>query len=610
MPRSRIAISKKIALALTGAALLQLGIASSLLILQNDNNRLNAKIERTRLVADALSGLIDSLLVVVSDNETKKMLVRAIDVDVSNQMQQALSRYALLKTLLKGQEAELAVVASSERATLQAMAILQQLKELRDTGEIFDRAERKPLLNALDKLKGQIISKPLLQLTDLEHVSAEQGPVRARGMRNLINYLLIAQLAAIVASMSALYFLAKRNISDRLSDLNDDLKADDNNAKTNEAKAGDEIDALSARIAEMSDTLALSDAKYTAAVDNALDMIISISEEGMITAANEAAGALVGYHPGELIGKNFRSIVHRADATNVYNHLQIARQVQTATTGRFEANQKPLEMRLVNRSRRNLQASWTSQWNVKEKQFFVVVHDVSQISAAVKMKQEVLDLLDNDLLGPIQDLQGFFELLEEGSIVKIEPRGKIHLATARRHINRLLMLTNDLTDLEKARAGELETRAENLNLDKIVDQAQAVVGSQAQVKKVVLDCRRLTLTVRGEADKMTRVLTNLLQNAVEQAQEGTSVLLSGRSQEDEAVVSINYKGQTLSDAQVANLFRDNQYGLGLALSKAFIELQGGQISATSKEPDGTTITFTLPLSEAKTQVLNQDLGFK
>ena len=242
--------------------------------------------------------------------------------------------------------------------------------------------------------------------------------------------------------MSALYYLAKTNIGDRLKNLI--------TAGEGEAKAGDELDVLASRVAEMTDSLALSDAKYTAAVDNALDMIISISEEGMITAANEAAGVLVGYHPGELIGKNFRSIVHRADATNVYDHLQMARNVQTATTGRFEPNQKPLEMRLVNRARRHLQAMWTSQWNVKEKQFFVVVHDLSQISAAQKMKQEVLDLLNNDLQGPINDIQSFFELLEEGSIAKIEPRGERHLASARKHIQHLLMLVNDLTDPGKS----------------------------------------------------------------------------------------------------------------------------------------------------------------
>ena len=104
------------------------------------------------------------------------MLVHGEDFDLSKQMQLALSKYAFLKALFKSQENELAVVASSERATLQAMAILNQLKELRDTGEIFNRAERGPLLKALDKLKGQIMSKPLLKLTDAEHLSAEQGP--------------------------------------------------------------------------------------------------------------------------------------------------------------------------------------------------------------------------------------------------------------------------------------------------------------------------------------------------------------------------------------------------------------------------------------------------
>ena len=124
--------------------------------------------------------------------------------------------------------------------------------------------------------------------------------------------------------------------------------------------------------------------------------------------------------------------------------------------------------------------------------------------------------------------------------------------------------------------------------------------------------------MRGEADKLNRILVNLLQNAVEHASEGTSILLSGKSQDEEAVVSIYHKGQILNELQIATLFKssssglsanhNNSYSLSLALSKAFIELQGGQINVSSQDNDGTTITFTLPAGSSLRASFSADLA--
>jgi signal transduction histidine kinase len=161
--------------------------------------------------------------------------------------------------------------------------------------------------------------------------------------------------------------------------------------------------------------------------------------------------------------------------------------------------------------------------------------------------------------------------------------------------------------------------AGQLNLDKIIDQAQVLIGPFAEAKDVVLDCRRGGLTVSGEEDKLVRVFTNLLGNAVRYAPRETSILVVSKSQDGFAQVNISDKGPGISAQNIGTIFdafspsaggenielssdmvEDLPPGsVGLALTKAFVELHGGKISAASKAGEGTTFSFTLPLDLGK-----------
>src|ERR1019366_1870963 len=100
---------------------------------------------------------------------------------------------------------------------------------------------------------------------------------------------------------------------------------------------------------------------------------------------------------------------------------------------------------------------------------------------------------------------------------------------------------NDMIDLEQAKNGMLVLNAAQLYLDNVIDQAQVVIGPFAEEKDVVLDCRRSGLTIQGEEDKLMRVVTNLLGNAVQYAPRETSILVVSKSQDGFAHVSISDK---------------------------------------------------------------------
>jgi PAS domain S-box-containing protein len=637
MARLKIALSKQIITLMSVAALVQLGIVGGLAYIHTESERIAQKTDQAIHTADAISRLVDNLHSIVSDTDAAKLLITSGVISFGSQPVKIYEQFTQLKSLLKDKPQELAIVTTSERSSLQAMAIIQQLKDMRDNGEIFNRLERRPLVSQLLQLRQKIVSPDLLALADAERNIAERGPARQEKLRLHNRNLLIADGLATVAIFLLLTIFLLRNVAFRLNraiENTERLLLDANHfmptAQAEEQEDGDEISRLNNRLQQMGKTINQIASKQVAAVDNANDMICSLTEEGVISSSNSAAGKLMGCHPSELIGKNFRAIVHRSDANTLSTHLQ-----NTRSNG-GQASQKTVEVRLVNRARRSVPVLWSTQWNAEDNQYFAVAHDISQLKAAYSMKEEVLAIIANDLHGPIVNLQAFLDLLEEGSIARVEERGRRHINSARRQTNQMLMLINDMIDLEKAKGGLLQLQAETLNLDKVIDQAQMVIGPFAEEKGIVLDCRRSGLNVRGEEDKLLRILTNLLGNAVQHAPADSSVLLVTKCEGGQAQVSISDKGQGLLPEKVRTLFQAfnpsetstalsavgasananpassstslggdasdtaggaaNGSSLALAMCKAFVELQGGKISAVSKPGEGTTITFTIPLS--------------
>jgi PAS domain S-box-containing protein len=606
MPLPQISLSKKLIVLLALPTAVQLGIMGGLSALEYQIDVEANRAERARLVQDSINQLIKEKYRIIAACESKSLIALGLGTPLfSDELTDLYKQLSLLKEQLKNNPNEFSIVQACEKSSLQAMAILQQLKEMHDQGDIQDRAETRPLIMHLRRVTQGIVPPELVDLAGHEGTIVERGPVVQRHLRDQARWLIaIGGLVSLLLTCALAIFLVRR-VALRLEHLLDDtegllqqtpLKASDTSGED------DEIARLDHAIHEMAKTIGEITAKQIAVVDNAGDMVCSIDEDGKITNVNAAGGKLFGCHQADLIGKNYRDLAHRKDAGQLTDYLQRAR---AGVPG------KPIQLRFVGKGRRGLWVVVSAQWTTNENQYFAVVHDLTHIKEAQRMKQEVVGIVSRDLATPLANLQEFLDLLDEGSIAKVETRGKRFVISARRNANQMLMFVNDMIDLEKAKNGMLTLSHEELNLDKVLDKAQVVIGPFAEEKDVVLDCRRSGLIIKGEEDKLLRVFTNLLGNAVQYAPHESSILVVSKSQDGYAQVSISDKGPGMSKEQIGTIFDaysptgDGEpaengtaqgSGLGLAISKAFVELQGGTISASSKIGEGTTIAFTLPLA--------------
>ncbi|MBS1993390.1 MAG: PAS domain S-box protein [Cyanobacteria bacterium SZAS LIN-3] len=606
MPLPQLSLLKKMILLLSLPAVVQLGITGGMLFLEYRTEMQVQKADHARQIHDSINQLIKDLYQIMSSCENRTLTSLGPGNLFFGQEQSSIyKQYSLLKDLLKDSPADLAIVQTSERSALAAMAIVQQVKEMLDQGDIGNRPERRPMIMQLRRLTSMIASRELVDLANRQSQIVDAGPTKLRRLRQEAWWILgLGSFAELILFVALAQYLIQ-GVALRLDRLVDNTESLAQQAPLHPLDEGDdEIGLIDKTMHDMARSIEEITAKQMAVVDNAGDMIVSMDENGQITSTNAAGGKLFGCHQAELIGKNYRDIVNRKDIDALSNHLLLARANNPV---------KPVPLRMVGRARRPLYAVWSAQWVESEGQYFAVVHDLTQLKEAQQMKQEVVSIVTQDLSVPLSNLSTFLERLEDGSIA-----GTPSLASAKRNANQMQMLINDLVDMEKAKNGMLMLSADHLYLDKIIDLAQVIVAPFAEEKGVVLDCRRSGLTVNGEEDKLVRVLVNLLGNAVQFAPRETSILLVSNSQDGFAQISITDKGPGMAAEQLGTIFdaftpgdvtadeaaqsnaaNSPGSGLSLAISKAFVELHGGKISVASKPGAGTTITFTLPLAAAE-----------
>ncbi len=176
---------------------------------------------------------------------------------------------------------------------------------------------------------------------------------------------------------------------------------------------------------------------------------------------------------------------------------------------------------------------------------------------------------------------------------------------------RLLKLINDLLDLVRLESGKMEVNSEPVDVDRLVHGVANAVKNTAQDRAIEIE---VTIdpnvgTVVADSDKLERILLNLLFNAIKFTPAGGSVEIGVTRAERELLLVISDSGAGISQEQLPFIFdrfwqadtsaeRKNQgLGIGLALVRELVEIQGGRVSVDSELGKGTRFTIRLPYNE-------------
>jgi signal transduction histidine kinase len=219
--------------------------------------------------------------------------------------------------------------------------------------------------------------------------------------------------------------------------------------------------------------------------------------------------------------------------------------------------------------------------------------------------------MSHELRTPLNGIIGFGEFLVDGKPGPVNAKQKDCLEEILNSSKHLLQLINDILDLAKVRAGKIEFHPERFSLHKVIEEACAVVKLIAQKRNIPIDVN-LAPEIRDatlDQQKFKQVLYNLLSNAIKFSHDGGRVGISLEPYDtDRFKLVVSDTGIGIKAEDVGRLFNDFQQldsgasrrqggtGLGLALTRKIVELQGSTINIDSEFGKGTTFTVVMPFS--------------
>lgn len=233
-------------------------------------------------------------------------------------------------------------------------------------------------------------------------------------------------------------------------------------------------------------------------------------------------------------------------------------------------------------------------------------HMTGSLRQSTQTKNAFIADITHELRTPLTVIKGTIETLEDGALDDLTGRGPL-LAAMQRETERLIRLVNDLLVLTRADAGKLNMEIQPLDLAELARARCAHLAGLAahrQVKFAVTGAE--TAWALGDTDRLSQVLDNLLDNALRHSPQDSTVTIEISCVVGKCQCALRDCGAGIPEEHLPFIFerfyradasRNRQTGgagLGLAIVRALVLAQGGEISAESKVGQGTIIRFSLP----------------
>jgi PAS domain S-box-containing protein len=499
-----------------------------------------------------------------------------------------------LRKLQKGNARALATIDISEKGTRNAQALLADLRTLAanpdaDLTDIVKDARKK-----LDDAGAMMVMPELLQLaSDSDKSSDLARQEHAQEQLYTFTFILLLVSSAVTVAV-AIYF--GREIAGRINEVsNNATKFSMGQPLGPRISGNDEIANLDHVFRSMAALLEEAMVKQRAVFDNASDMICTLDRKLVVTSVNPACKELLGIIDENLTGIRITNLVVEAERTSFAEALSAL--TAEAVPGRIPAQ-------MLGESGKITDVICSVHWSPSEQSFFCVFHDISEMKAADRLRQEVVAMVTHDIRSPLHAVMNFQEMLSTGSLGELNARGERLLNLAKASNLTINLLVNDLLDSEKLRSGQLSLDKQRFAIKDCIESASQSLAVWAVQRNIAIRIESCDAMAFGDVHRIGQVVTNLLSNAIKFSGKQNSIVVSSRVNGQWLIVAVRDFGPGIPEAEQALIFgRFKQgasnmahmgAGLGLSICKALVELHDGQIRVDSAPGQGSTFSFRIP----------------
>jgi len=223
--------------------------------------------------------------------------------------------------------------------------------------------------------------------------------------------------------------------------------------------------------------------------------------------------------------------------------------------------------------------------------------------------------MSHELRTPLNAIIGFSEVLSERMFGELNEKQADYLKDIHESGKHLLSLINDILDLSKIEAGRMDLEISTFDLPSALSNAMVLVRERAQRHGIdlTLEVDKDLGAFRADERKFKQIVLNLLSNAVKFTPDGGHVSVAAKKDTTRVEIAVKDTGIGIAPEDHAAVFEEFKQvgrdytkkaegtGLGLALTKRFVELHGGDIRLESALGTGSTFTISLPLTPPSIQ---------
>ena len=379
----------------------------------------------------------------------------------------------------------------------------------------------------------------------------------------------------------------------------------------------------------------LAQQHLAAIVQDAEDAIISKNLESIVTSWNPAAERIFGYTAEEMIGQSILRIIPAdlaSEETDFINRIRKGERVVHHETRRLRKDGRTIHVSLTVSPIRDADgeiigaskiARDITDKKILEQQAADALEDARraryQAELASRAKDEFLAMVSHELRTPLTSVVGWVRMLRSGNLTP--ERIEQALEVIDRNVRSQAQLIEDLLDISRITMGKLR-------LDVRPVQPAAVINTAVESLRLAADARRIRIQtvldshagpVAGDFERLQQVVWNLLSNAIKFTPKGgrVQVVLERVNSHIEIRVSDTGRGvkpeflpfifDRFSQSEPSTTRTHGGLGMGLAISKAIMELHGGTITAHSEgEGKGSTFAISIPIMPVNKQQLPLD----
>ena len=368
-------------------------------------------------------------------------------------------------------------------------------------------------------------------------------------------------------------------------------------------------------VVEKTKNLRESERRYRRLVENIPDIAWTCDHKGNIAFISQKVETFCGYTRDEIQSEGFNFWLNKV-------HCDDVERVRSAYELLFRRSQNfDLEYRIT---KKNGQLIWVSDraGETHEKDGELYTDGVfSDITERKRMEEtlrrsermvvigETAAMVGHDLRNPLQTMLTRLYLVKKGMSGSSQSRNevatKLNLEKTLGEFERLIQYMNKIVSDLQDYAGPLAPTLVETNLEHLVDNALSTI-TIPEIVRISVNVDPSVQSILLDSTLMTRVLTNLIMNAIQAMPNGGQVTITVSKTDENALISIRDTGGGISSENLKKIFtplyttKSKGMGLGLAVTERIVKAHGGTITVDSQVDSGTTFTVKIPCRKQKT----------